>query len=81
MGAKRTRGGPSARPSRGLAYSERRRRVDLAADQLLLRLVDGVLDICRDVGGERREQLGVGEVLDPEEAVRPALEGAVLRPT
>src|SRR6266511_6409922 len=65
--------GPAPAPPDGCLL-ERRRRVDLAADQLRLRRFDGVLDFLRNDVGVRREQLGIGELLDSEEAVRSTLE-------
>src|SRR6266508_1953778 len=76
IGSKPRGAGPAPAPLDGCLL-ERRRRVDLAADQLRLRRFDGVLDFLRNDVGVRREQLGIGELLDSEEAVRSTLEGPV----
>src|SRR3712207_6720959 len=72
------RGRAGARPLSPELF-QRGGRVDLPADQLLTRLVDGRLDLLGNVVRERREQLGLGEILDPEERVAAALEIPVVR--
>src|SRR5215210_5265999 len=80
MGWKRKGGGQPPTPLYVAASlsAERCGRVDPATDQLLPSLVDGVLHLLRDCVRIGSEQLGIGELLDTEEAVRSALERAVL---
>src|SRR5918999_821046 len=66
------------RPRRRLSVAQRRRRIDGAVLQLLLRLVDGGLHVLGHVALELGQQLRVLQVGDAVEGVRPAPELIVL---